>query len=117
MNETAATALYVLAFTFLENARPEQASVLLEALDAVEPGQSRTLLALATAQLRHGQAGEALRTIERLSREGYCDAPLHLLRSQALRALGRHAQAHAAMTSYLLLRSSPPSTQTRAQAA
>lgn len=117
MNETAATALYVLAHTLLENARPEQASVLLAALDTVEPGQSQTLLALATARLRQGRAIEALRTLDRLSRSGYGAAPLHLLRAQALRALGRHDEAHAAISHFLRLRAAPPSIPLRTQAA
>lgn len=117
MTESAATALYVLAYTLLENARSEQASMLLEALDAVNPGQPRTLLALAAAQLRLGRCGEALHTLERLAREGYREAPLQLLRSQALGALGRHSQAHAAMSEYLLLRTTPFTHPLRTRAA
>lgn len=117
MNESAAAALYVMAFTLLENARPEQASVLLEALDTVDPGRPQTLLALATAQLRQGRAREALHTIERLAREGYQEAPLQLLRAQTLRALDRHAEAHSAMCRFLQLRISTASNPIHTQPA
>lgn len=78
--------------------------VFLEALDVLEPGQPRTLLALALAQLRSGQAAAGLQTLDRLRQLGPPSAPLQLLRVQALTALHRKTEASMAMRSFLQLR-------------
>lgn len=114
MNASAATALYVLAHALLQNARAPQAAVLLEALDAIRPGNERTLLALATAQIRQGRASEALRILDRLKRAGSACAPLHLLRAQSLSALHRHSEAHAALTDFLSRRAAAPHNEATA---
>ena len=99
-----ATALYLLAFVQLRHARPEKAAAILEALDLLEPGQPRTQLALALAQVRSGQAAAGLQTLERLRRTGQVSAALHLLRAQALSAQHRRAEASMAMRAFLQLR-------------
>ncbi|MFY8102764.1 MAG: hypothetical protein ACOVK6_01585 [Ramlibacter sp.] len=101
------TALYLLAFVMLQHARPQQAATLLEALDLLEPSQPRTLMALAAAQVRCGRARQALATLERCRRAGAETAPTELLRSQALGALHRHAEASAALRVFLQQRSTP----------
>ena len=60
MSPQEATALHVLAYVLLHNGQPDKAAVLLEAVDALRPGDTRTVLALATAHLRGGAAARAL---------------------------------------------------------
>lgn len=96
-----ATALYLLAFVQLRHARPDKAATLLKALDLMEPGQPRTLLALALAQVRSGGAAAGLHTLERLRHLGHASAAYHLLRSQALGALRRHPEASMALRAFL----------------
>lgn len=102
--------LYLLAYVLMQNARPEKAAVLLDALDTLEPGRAQTLQALATAQIRAGRAATALSTLDRLAMSGGAGALFHLLRSQALGALGRPDESAEAMRTYLQLRE-PEGTQ------
>ncbi len=102
-----AAALYLLAFVMLQHARPQSAATVLEALDLLEPDQPRTLMALATAQVRCGRARQALATLDRCRRAGADTAPTELLRSQALGALHRHAEARAALRVFLQHRVPP----------
>ncbi|MEY2617698.1 MAG: hypothetical protein RL522_700 [Pseudomonadota bacterium] len=109
MPRTEVTVLYLLAFVMLKHARPQSAATLLEALDLLEPGQARTLMALATAQVRCGRARQALATLDRCRRAGGDTAPIELLRSQAFGILHRHAEAAAALRIFLQQRI-PPAT-------
>lgn len=102
--------LGLLAYVLLENDRPEKAAVLLQAMEALKIAGHRELATLALAQLRSGKPDIALDTLDRLALAGGIDAPFHLIRSQALQALGRSEEAAAAMRAYLDLRL-PPSQQ------
>lgn len=106
MTEQETDFIQLLAFVFLQNARPEKAAVLLSALDLLMPGQRRALRALALAQVRSARPQQALETLERLAMAGGIDASLHLLRAQALSLLARQAEASAAMQTYLHMRKS-----------
>lgn len=95
--------LDLLAHGYLEYGHPHKAAVLLAARDALIPGDARVLLALALAQVRSQQEEQALGTLERLALMGIADAHFHLLRAQALAALGRSSEAAAAMRAYVAL--------------
>ena len=112
--------LALLGYVFLQNARPDKAAVVLAALDRLEPGDTRTLRALALAQLRSAKPQRALDTLDRLAIAGGVDAAFHLLRAQALSATDRAADAADAMRAYVALReatrthpATPPSTDPR----
>lgn len=96
--------LQLLAYVYLQNARPDKAAVVLAALDALAPGQRKVLCALALAQVRSNKAQRALETLDKLALAGGVDATFHLLRAQALGALERKAESAAAMNTYLQLR-------------
>lgn len=98
--------LQLLGYVYLQNARPDKAAVLLAALDAIEPGQSRVLLALALAQIRSNKPLRALETLDRLAMAGGAGSAFHLLRAQALGAAERGDEAGVAMATYLQLRES-----------
>ena len=101
MSPQEATALHVLAYVLLHNGQPDRAAVLLEAVDALRPGDTRTVLALATAHLRSGAATRTLQTLQRLSRDAQIPPAVHLLRAQALSTLGRADEARVAMHAFL----------------
>lgn len=107
MGDEAQSFMILLAYVFLQNARPDRAAVLLAALDCLVPGQSRVLRALALAQVRSGKAQRALDTLDRLALAGGVDAAFHLLRAQALSALDRREEAVAAMRAHVQLRAAP----------
>jgi predicted Zn-dependent protease len=96
--------LALLGYVYLQNARPDKAAALYAALDRIAPGQPKMLRALAVAQVGAGKAQRALDTLDRLAMAGGVDAAFHLLRAQALGALGRIDEAQAAMRSYLEMR-------------
>ncbi len=104
MTRTESDFMQLLAYVYLQNARPDKAAVLLGALDAVAPGQARTLRALALAQVRSAKPQHALETLDRLAMSGGIDAAFHLLRAQALGLLARRTEAAAAMRTYLVMR-------------
>lgn len=95
-----------LAHAYLQNGKPDKAAVILTALDFAQPNQSQTLAALAAAQIRSNKAERALETLDRLAMSGRIDAAFHLLRGQALSALGRKDEASLAMQTYLQMRAS-----------
>lgn len=99
------TVLSVVAYSYMQHARYREAAMLLETLDAMQPGNARTLRGLTLAQLRHGKPNKALRTLDRLAMAGGTDAAFHLLRSQVLVALSRPLEAGVAMRSFVQLRS------------
>lgn len=100
--------LEIMAYVFLQNARPDRAAVLLQALDALHPGQAQVLRALALAQVRSAKPERALQNLERLAMAGGVDATFHLLRAQALQALKRTDEAAQAMQLYVQLRPTHP---------
>ena len=98
----------------LQNAQADRAVALLEALDALRPGDIRTMLGLATAYLRIGAANRALQTLARTARNADRPPTCDLLRAQALAALGRTIEARDAMETFLLRQSHrPPAHPTR----
>lgn len=101
MSPREATALYILAHGLLHNAQPQKAATLLEALDALRPDDTRTLLALATAHLRNGTAHRALQALERAARAADAPPTTDLLKAQALAMLGRRREAKAAIETFL----------------
>jgi len=96
--------LAFLAHVYLQNGKPDKAAVILTALDLAQPNQPQTLAALAAAQIRSDKAQRALETLDRLAMSGGIDAAFHLLRGQALSALGRKDEATLAMQTYLQMR-------------
>ncbi|MFC4160063.1 type III secretion apparatus assembly chaperone SctY [Chitinimonas lacunae] len=96
--------LEVLAYFYLQQARPERAATLYGALAALYPSDKRLQLALACAQTRAGQSEAALDSLDRLLEDGQIDAGIHLLRAQALTRLGRDSEAARAMDSFIALR-------------
>ena len=103
--------LALLAYVLLQNARPEKAAVLLEALDLIEPEQPRTLRSLAVAQIRSAKPDRALETLDHLAMTGAADATFHLLRAQALQALNRPQEAASAMQNFLSMRGLPSTSE------
>ena len=91
----------LLAFVYLTNGLPDKAAVLLAARNVVVPDDPRTLLALALAQLRSTKPQRALDTLDRLALTGAISASFHLVRAQALHALGRTDEAASAMRAFV----------------
>jgi len=104
MSDQEKNLVQLLAYAFLQNARPDKAAALLAALDAVTPGQRQVMRALALAQVRSGQPGQALDTLDRVAISGGIDAAFHLLRARALAACERRIEAGAAMAACLAAR-------------
>jgi Flp pilus assembly protein TadD len=96
--------LELLAFIFLQNARPDKAMVLLQALDLIAPLKPKVLSALALSQLRAEKPQQALATLDRLAMAGGINAAFHLLRGQALTNLGRAEEAALAMQNFVEIR-------------
>lgn len=94
----------LLGYVYLQNNRPDKAAVLLAARDVLAPDHPRSLLTLALAQVRSAKPGRALDTLDRLALQGAMDAAFHLVRAQALQALGRADEAASAMRAYVALR-------------
>lgn len=103
-----ATALHVLAYVLLHNAQPDRAVSILEALDALRPDDTRTLLALAAAQLQSGAAYRAIQTLERIAWTHDAPAAIDLLTAQAMSLVGRHDQALKSMQMFLAKRARTP---------
>lgn len=104
MTEENSKFMRLLAHVFLQNARPDKAAVVLAALDCLTPNQPPVLHALALAQVRSNKPQRALETLDQLAMLGEIDAVFHLLRSQALGLLGRHAESVSAMQVYVQMR-------------
>ena len=104
MTAEQASFVELLAYVFLQNARPDKAAALLAAAEVLMPGRCKALCALALAQIRSAKPRQALETLDRLALAGGIDAPFHLLRAQALSLLARPAEASAAMQTYLQMR-------------
>ncbi len=101
MSPQEATALHVLSYVLMHNGQPEKAAALLEAVDALRPGNPRTLITLATAHLRCGAATRALHALER-SMHTFPNSPARaLLKAQALGMLGRAEEAKASMDAFV----------------
>jgi tetratricopeptide (TPR) repeat protein len=97
-------ALQVLADVFLEQNQPRKALALLEALEALDPGHPPVLRALSYAYLVNDRPDGALKTTDALlSLDAPMpeNAPLLLIRSRALWALGRTEEATEILGRYL----------------
>lgn len=94
----------LLAYVYLQNNRPDKAAVLLAARDVLAPDHPRALLTLALAQVRAAKPARALDTLDRLALLGAMDGTFHLVRAQALQALGRGDEAAGAMRAFIALR-------------
>lgn len=94
----------LLAFVYLENNRPEKATALLDALQALSTADGRARCTLALSQLRSGKPALALSTLDALAMSGPPNAVFHLIRAECLNALNRHDEAAAAMRAYVALR-------------
>lgn len=105
MNENEKNLVQLLAWAYLQNARPQKAATLLAALDVVAPGQRQVLRTLALALMRSDEPQRALDTLDRMAITGPADAAWHLLRARALSACGRGMEASAAMAACLSARS------------
>ena len=98
--------LRVLADVYLEQDRAGEALILLRALARLAPVDTGVRRALGYACLRAGEAEEALTAVDallRLETPGADNAPILLLRAQALRALGRAVEAQDSLNRYLQL--------------
>ncbi|NGR07922.1 tetratricopeptide repeat protein [bacterium SGD-2] len=104
MGEHGPALLDLLSYIYLENDRPDKAAVLLAALDELGLADARQRVSLALAQLRSGKPESALSTLDRVALEGGMSGAFHLVRAQALVALGREPEALAAMRAYMDLR-------------
>lgn len=103
----------LLAFVYLQNGLPDKAAVLLAARNILAPEDARALLSLALAQVRSAKPQRALNTLEQLALLGAMDASFHLVRAQALHALGRRDEAAGAMRAFVALRNTAePTLQT-----
>jgi len=98
----------LLGYIYLQHGRPEKAAALLAARDLLHPDDPRTLLRLALAQVRAARPQRALEALDRLALLGAMDAPFHLVRAQALQALGRAGEAASAMRAHVALRPAAP---------
>lgn len=99
-------ALQVLADVYLDQGLAERAAVLLEALTVLEPDNEQVFKALGYAQLQAGRYEDALATVDALLRLGVAmpdNAPVLLIRSKALWAVGRVAEAQESLQRYLEL--------------
>jgi len=113
MTEQEKILVQLLAWAYLQSARPEKAAVLLAALDVVAPGQRKVLRALALAQVRCGEPQLALDTLRRVALAGGMDAAFHLLQARALVACERRLEAAAAVASCLAMRRAQPAGESR----
>ena len=107
----------LLGYIYLQHGRPDKAAVLLAARDVLAPDDTRTLLSLALAQVRSAKPARAIDTLDRLALLGAMDAPFHLVRAQALQALGRAEEAAGAMRAYVSMRPVPVPVAPTASAA
>jgi predicted Zn-dependent protease len=105
--------LGLLAYIHLEHHRPEKSIVLLQALHALGVSTPKEETTLALSLLQAGKPEAALNRLDQLALNGVSDAACHLIRSQALHALDRQAEARAAMRAYLRARAD--STNSRAE--
>lgn len=96
--------LGLLAYIHLEHHQPEKSIVLLQALHAMGIATPKEQIMLALSLLETGKPEAALSRLDALAMNGVSTASCHLIRSQALHALGRQTQARAAMRAYLRAR-------------
>ena len=99
--DTEHEALWMLGCFYLRNRRPDRAQTLFAALARLLPDDPRLARALALAQIRAGKGEHALATLDGLAMAGHLDPAFHLLRAQALDALGRTQEARAAMRAFI----------------
>ncbi len=87
-----------------DHGSPAQGMALLQALDALHPGDRWTRRALARACIAAGQPATGLRVVRQLRDGGDGSALAWLLEGQALQGLGRRREARLAYLEYLRLR-------------
>jgi hypothetical protein len=90
--------LQVLGFLHLQNGYARDAAALLEACDQAGGCRGRTLVLLALAQLRAGDPGKALSTLDRAGPDTVARQSYRVIRAQALSALGRRDEARRTLT-------------------
>ncbi len=103
--------LRILGYSYHHNGRWEQAAILFSALNALDPDDAFAAKSLACAYVRAGKAEQALPLLDRLVEQGDASAVTHLLRGQALEALGRLAEAARAMKFYVAARADEAHTK------
>ncbi len=81
---------------------------LLQAVEALQPGDRWTRRALARACLVAGRPAEGLKVVQLMQRDGDAPALTCLLEGQALQGLGRHTDAYRAYREFLRLRPARP---------
>jgi tetratricopeptide (TPR) repeat protein len=103
--------LRILGYSYHHNGRWEQAAILFSALNALDPDDAFAAKSLASAYVRAGKADQALPLLDRLIERGDSFAITHLLRGQALEALGRLGEAARAMKFYVAARADEAHTK------
>lgn len=101
------SALTLLAWFYMKQGFPVRASRLYRALALIEPEDPAHGRGLAVAHLAAGNAEGALAALDQLALRGAIDGPYHAVRARALAALGRTAEAAAAMRAYVDYRAAP----------
>jgi len=96
--------LQLLAHAYLKFGKPQQASILLQAISALRPDDPGIAKALAYALLRSGNPEEALSLLERLREHGDHGALTYLLHGQALFLAGRADEAGRSMRMFVKVR-------------
>ena len=110
LNKDSLEVMRLLGHVFLLHGRPDQALVMLRAVCLLVPDDLRALRSLALAAIRAGQAGEALRTLDKLRDSGDPSPVVHLLQGQAFTATGRHADAEIAFDQFHAARAAEKAT-------
>lgn len=100
--------LRLLAHLMSGHGNTAQGMALLQAADALQPGDRWTRRALARASIAAGQPSAGLRLARQLRDGGDGSALAWLLEAQALQALGRQREARHAFGQYLQRRADQP---------
>jgi predicted Zn-dependent protease len=96
--------LNVLGYQYLQNGRAERALLIFEAMQCLQPDNSRYAFAAACSCLRCNDATQALLILDTLTKSQNDVALSWLLRGQALAKLGRMAEAARAMRLFIMHR-------------
>lgn len=95
----------LLGYVYLQHGQPARAMVMFDALHALDPADVQAARSLALSLLRCGQPEAALAPLQGLLDLGDNHAATHVLRAQALLAVGRVADSALAMRAYVATRS------------
>ncbi len=104
MNPAQEDLLRVLAHVYLEHQRPEKAIILLEALAVFHPGARHLLKPLALAYLAAGRYEDGATAAQRFlngAADGETVAPMYIIESRALWALGRKEDARRSVRRFI----------------